>query len=530
MRCDCDRWSLLMGMMSISLVSMPLFAEGRDEPPVVAEPSLADLLERRWGLHAERDLRNPQQERVHPAAVFRRVDPDRPVTLKPLIALGSDRPTHAGWYPTPPRADHLPRDTDASTRKKVWSFAYASPPEKSFFGGSAPRLTSGEPMFDPGPGTFSLWVACESSVRDGRMEYVHLHPGLNRRNGAGDHRAKIYPARNQRTGNFAEHTYLVAWDVSGTGAFHELIIQIGNVEMLPAHPAFPGLLSENARVRKVAEGFQSPDGPAWNPLSQALYFTDLSKTQVLRWTRQQVYVSTEHSHGAIGLMVDSQGRMLSCESHAQRIARTTAGGITTTLVSHIDGKPLSTPRDLWLDQRQGVYFTHFTDVPSQLTAEQEQSVLYVSGKGIEEARVVVGGLARPAGLAISPDGRMLYVADAGSQEIRRYRILSPGVVAKGERIAHVAEPGGMTMDEEGRLYIAGRGGVWVLDRHGLWIGIIETLEHPRNCTFGGEKNNALFITAGKSLYRVDMRTRGWHLHRDGTPPRFRPDWDLVTSK
>jgi gluconolactonase len=67
------------------------------------------------------------------------------------------------------------------------------------------------------------------------------------------------------------------------------------------------------------------------------------------------------------------------------------------------------------------------------------------------------------------------------------------------------------------LFVAGVGGVWVLDRNGKWIGLIETPEQPANCTFGGPGWRTLFITARHSLYGVETLTRGWHVHLDGTP-------------
>lgn len=492
------------------------------------EPGLAELLERRWGLHVDRDLRNTPREDGATSCVFRQVDSRQPVTFQPLISLGSEKTTSGGWYPTPPRCDQLPVNLDDGKRERIWSFAYRAPREKSYFGGPAPRLLSGETTFHPGPGTFSLWIAGEQDAE----VVVHLHPALNSsvpRLRDDPYRARIYPNRHPRTGEFVQHSYLIAWDYTGEGYFQDLVAQIDNVELLPAQPVLPGILSRNARVKSVAGAFKTTDGPAWSHLNPAIYFTDTGQSRILRYAADRVTISTSYSHGARGLMFDDRGRLLACERQGRRISRTTPSGISTTVVAEYRGTPLSGPCDLWLDQHQGVYFTNATDGPSDLSPDQEQAVYYVGPGATDGAVLVVGGLGKPSGIALSPDGRMLYVVDAGRQQLLRFRVVAPGNVSSAELIAHVSEPAGMTIDEEGRLFVAGRGGIWVLDRHGEWMGIIETLEKPTNCTFGGTGRKTLFITAGTSLYSIETRTSGWHVHVNGVSTRHHFDWDLTAS-
>jgi len=46
---------------------------------------------------------------------------------------------------------------------------------------------------------------------------------------------------------------------------------------------------------------------------------------------------------------------------------------------------------------------------------------------------------------------------------------------------------------------------------GQRIGIIVISEIPSNLSFGGEKRNRLFITAGRSLYSVYVNAQGAHI-------------------
>ena len=62
----------------------------------------------------------------------------------------------------------------------------------------------------------------------------------------------------------------------------------------------------------------------------------------------------------------------------------------------------------------------------------------------------------------------------------------------------------MTLDPAGRLYLAGPGGIWILDRNGGRLGVIATPETPSACAFGDADGRTLYITAETSLYKVRM--------------------------
>ena len=143
---------------------------------------------------------------------------------------------------------------------------------------------------------------------------------------------------------------------------------------------------------------------------------------------------------------------------------------------------------------------------------------YVTAEG--RITRIIDDLIRPNGIALSPDGKTLYVIDNGASLLYRYPVQGPGKIGKGERIAYTPGPDGMSVDEQGRLYVTGVEGVLVLAPDGKWIGAIAADEQPANCTFGGESYRTLFITARNGLYALETQTRGWHIHLDG--PRKRP--------
>ena len=66
----------------------------------------------------------------------------------------------------------------------------------------------------------------------------------------------------------------------------------------------------------------------------------------------------------------------------------------------------------------------------------------------------------------------------------------------------------MTIDNEGNVYLTGRG-VTVFDSEGNKIEQIDVEERwTANVCFGGKDRRMLFITASKGLYGIRMRVKG----------------------
>ena len=122
-------------------------------------------------------------------------------------------------------------------------------------------------------------------------------------------------------------------------------------------------------------------------------------------------------------------------------------------------------------------------------------------------------MTRPNGIATSPDGKTLYVADSEDRKVRAYTLQEDGSATDGRDFVDMRsdEPGvpdGMTIDSEGRVYCTGGGGIWVVAPDGTHLGTIRVPEVPANCTFGGASNDVLYITACTSVYRIRLSATG----------------------
>lgn len=276
-------------------------------------------------------------------------------------------------------------------------------------------------------------------------------------------------------------------------------------EGAPTTPALRRLLDDQGKVERVATNFQFADGPVW--VDGALVFTDAPRGQLLRWRAgEEPAVIGEDSGGASGLAIDASGRLLAAERDRHRVSRREDGEVAS-VVEQAAGKPLTAPTDLALAPDGAIYVV---DAPaaSDRTGTAGRVVRVLPGGA---ADVVVDGLNRPAGIAVARDGTELFVIDSGRRELRAYP-LGPGASAAPRVLATIVpwkrgvqgRPDGVTVDQAGRIYMAGPGGIWILDRNGGRLGVIATPETPSACAFGDADGRTLYITAETSIYKVRM--------------------------
>jgi gluconolactonase len=135
--------------------------------------------------------------------------------------------------------------------------------------------------------------------------------------------------------------------------------------------------------------------------------------------------------------------------------------------------------------------------------------------GAVEAKI--RSLAKPNGLAFSPDERTLYVADSafshdpqGRRDVVAFPVLASHEVGDGKTLVGVVHgvPDGLRVDEFGNLWISSGRGVEIHAADGTPLGVVHVPEAVANLCFGGPKNNRLFITASTSVYALHTAVRG----------------------
>ena len=116
-------------------------------------------------------------------------------------------------------------------------------------------------------------------------------------------------------------------------------------------------------------------------------------------------------------------------------------------------------------------------------------------------------LKQPNGIVGTPDGKRLFVADIGAGRTWVYDVQADGSLTNKTLFCQLGSDG-MTLDNEGNLYLTGKG-VIVFDKGGYRIAQIDVPESwTANVCFGGADRQTLFITASTGLYSVRTKFKG----------------------
>jgi gluconolactonase len=266
---------------------------------------------------------------------------------------------------------------------------------------------------------------------------------------------------------------------------------------------------DSIQVDKVATGFTFTEGPAWSAAG-FLIFSDIPVNKLLQFAAgEPAKLFRENSNGANGNRFDSQGRLYTCESHSRRVTRTDKKGKVEVVAERWQGKRLNAPNDIAIRKEGDVYFTDPAFGNQQDTRELDFfGVYHVSRKGELEAIAKPAG--RPNGVALSPDGRKLYVGNSDERNVRVYDLDKTGAASNERVLISGIEgvPDGICVDEKGNLYVAAKQ-MEVFTADGKLLGHIPLEETPSNCAFGDPDLGSLYITARTSLYRVRLNVKGF---------------------
>lgn len=274
-------------------------------------------------------------------------------------------------------------------------------------------------------------------------------------------------------------------------------------------------LGDTGKIEKVQGNFQFTEGPAKTP-DGSLYFTDIPAETIFQLTADgRITPFLKPSKHANGLMFGGDNRLLACQMDGQLAAIDLTSKEVTVLADEFEGERFNACNDLTIDSVGGIYFTDPRYRAPEPWPQGKEAFYYRSKDGTVTR--LGDDLTAPNGIALSPNGKTLYVVPSMQSEMMTYHVTGPGKISKGKVLCQLQQidgeqnkgGDGLAIDTKGNLYITSGSGVQVFSPQGMLLGIIETPEHPANCAFGGQDNKTLYITARTGLYKCTMPVEGY---------------------
>lgn len=265
------------------------------------------------------------------------------------------------------------------------------------------------------------------------------------------------------------------------------------------------VLIEDEVWEEVSRGHKFTEGPAVDRQGN-VYFTDIPENKIFKVTPDgNVTLFAENTAHTNGLMFGPDGQLYGCRNGDKQIVRYTDDGRHDVVAEDI------TSNDLVVTSAGGIYVT---DPPGQ-------RVWYLAPpdeEGKRDRRIVAHGY-RPNGIILWPDEGTLVVTDSEQPHLWTYRVEPSGSLSFGERYyrpvrrpPYGTRPGsdGMTVDRDGRLYLASSVGLQMFDPTGRISGVIAKPQDSAlsNVVFGGPKFDTLYVTCADKVYRRKTKTAG----------------------
>ena len=294
-------------------------------------------------------------------------------------------------------------------------------------------------------------------------------------------------------------------------------------------PALDAIIDSTAKIETLCTGFDWAEGPVWDEKEKRLLFSDVPKNTIYQWkegdTEATVFMKpsgytgvTNYSSepGSNGLAMDDKGQLYCAEHGDRRISYLTPGGGKRTLADNFNGKRFNSPNDLAIAHTGDVFFT---DPPYGLPERENDKkfrelpfcgVYRVTPQGV--VSLVTRDLDRPNGVALSPDNKILYVAQSHGPlpVIMAYPLKADGAIEGGKIFFNCKDlkgpgaPDGIKVDAKGNVFSTGPGGCLIFNPEGKLLGRILCGRPTANIAFG-ENGTRLYLTSDDRILRVALK-------------------------
>jgi len=318
-------------------------------------------------------------------------------------------------------------------------------------------------------------------------------------------------------------------------------------EIVKLDPALDELISPDAKLETLADGFGLTEGPVWVERGGDgfLLFSDNAANKIYKWSphaplsvflAKSGYTGNDVMNvgaqtvsqggvailliGSNGLTLDPQGRLVITAMTDRAIVRLENDGTRTVLADRYEGKRFNGPNDIAAKSDGAIYFTDTVWGMRGAGKSPDRELPYSGFFLIKDGKLTLLGAEKdsetPNGIALSPDEKHLYVT-AGISKTMKYDVLPDDTVANPVKFLDAGNDG-IKVDVKGNVYSTVAGNeIWITSPEGKRLGVLQlpqlaTEPRPRivatNLAFGDRDSKTLYITACTHLFRIRMKIAG----------------------
>lgn len=253
---------------------------------------------------------------------------------------------------------------------------------------------------------------------------------------------------------------------------------------------------------EVAASIQATlgEGPIWDERENVLYWVDILEKRIYRYEPDRGNIDFRQLDQYVGAVVPHSGGGFLFAGYNGIYTFDFASGNSVHVAS-----PSPVDPDLRFNDGKCDPKGRFWAGTISLTGRQEAAALYrLDPDG--SLHTMLQGVSISNGLGYSPDGQTMYYIDTPTLTVAAFDMdMETGNIHNKRIVVRFAEgegsPDGMTVDEEGMLWIAHWGGYQVSrwdPASGKKLSSVRLpVPHVTSCVFGGEERNELYITSAR---------------------------------
>lgn len=253
----------------------------------------------------------------------------------------------------------------------------------------------------------------------------------------------------------------------------------------------------------VGEGYTFTEGTASNAAGE-VFFQDIPNSKTYKVdVNGKLTTLPLHAKKASGTAFGADGNRYVVAGETKQILSYNASGQERVVADTISGN------DLVVAHNGNIYVTS----PDGVDKPGKLYLVKPNGTRVEVDR----GLKYANGVVLSPDQTQLYATESASKWLWVYQVQADGSLANKQRYGWLhdtdiegnAWADGLKCDHDGRIYVATRLGVQVLDQTGRVNAIIPVPSgQSSNLCFGGKDFDTLYVTSVDKVYRRKLKVHG----------------------